>query len=228
MPFPTYAKKDEIPKGAEDVYEEKDGKFVPKLPDVAKLETTIETLRSEKKAAEKTAKEAADSVADLRRKLDIAESKGEVGAKEKKELLEKWEKDTAAAVKAVQDKLDAATGELRTIKLDAQVKKDFVDAGGRPEKADDALKLRRERFDLADDRPVVKDEKGTITTTTPRDFWAKDFKKSNPEFFKGSQATGGGAGGGKDKQPTGEGGPSAEDIIKDPLSALKKANEQAA
>ena len=41
MPFPIYESKDQIPAGAEDVYEEKDGKFVPKLPDVSQLETTL-------------------------------------------------------------------------------------------------------------------------------------------------------------------------------------------
>lgn len=198
MPFPTYTQKDQIPAGAEDVYEEKEGKFVPKIPGQADLDTVkaaLEKVRTEKKDAEKLAKEAADARAAAERERDAL--KTQVGDPDAKvaELLKKFDADTKAAVAVVEKERDDARSQLRTLRLDDQAKAAFVKAGGRPERADAALKLARDRLDLAEDRIVVKDEKGEVTTTTLADFWGKDFAKEMPEFFKGTQAGGGGAAG---------------------------------
>jgi predicted nuclease with TOPRIM domain len=94
MKLPTFAKKDEIPKGFESLYQETDGKWEPKPTETEKLEGTLETLRGEKKELEKKLKTATDAQTDLQRKLDVAAKGGEDFDKKSKELLDKWQKDT--------------------------------------------------------------------------------------------------------------------------------------
>lgn len=226
MPFPTYAKKEDIPAGAEDVYEEKDGRFVPKLEDTSGLKSTLATVRQEKDTAEKALKSATDAAAKAQRELDaLRASGGDIEAKTK-ELLEKWEKDKDAAVGAVRTELEAAQARLRTLTLDDKAKAAFIAAGGRPEKADAALKLAKDRLDLADDRIVVKDEKGAVSTTAIADFWGKDFKKEMPELYKGSQASGGGASGITEGGGA-SGGITADEIMKNPSIAFESTGAAA-
>lgn len=195
MPFPTYKKKADIPAGAEDVYEEKDGEFVPKLPDVSTLESTLAKVRAEKKDADKAVKDATTKAEATQRELEAL--KTQVGDPETRtrDLLKKFDEDLAKARAEKQAELDKVTSELRTLRLDDKAKEAFVKAGGRPERADAALRLVRDRLDLSDDRIVVKDEKGEVTTTSVNDFFGKDFIKTMPELFKGTQAGGGGAAG---------------------------------
>lgn len=228
MPFPTFDAQKDIPKGFESEYEEKDGKWVAKLPDVSKIEETLAKVRAEKKEAEKRAKESDEAKAELQRKLDAKEASGQDTDKKVSEMLAKWERDKNDAVAKVQAELDQRTTELRQIKLYDKAKSEFIAAGGRPEKADAALKLKKDMLDLAEDRPVVKNEKGEVTTESIADFWGKSFKKEMPEFFVGTRASGSGAGGGASNQPT-KGDPNAaEMVIKNPLAMLQQANEKAA
>src|SRR5690349_2317783 len=107
MALPTFAKKEEIPKGFEEAYEEKDGKWVPKAPDTSKLEETIEKIRAEKKAEEDLRKKAEEARADLQRKIDAA---GTVEDKDKlKKLLEKFDADVAAVKTEFEGKLAKAS-----------------------------------------------------------------------------------------------------------------------
>lgn len=228
MPFPTFDTKDAIPKGFESEYEERDGKWQAKVPDVSKLEDTLAKVRSEKKEAERLAREASDKFAETQRQLDAKNATGADTDKKVSEMLAKWEQDKNAAVKAVQDELDARTAELRGIKLDDKAMADFVAAGGRPEKAKAALTLKKPFLDLDGERIIVKNEKGEATTATVADFWGKTFKTEMPEFFTGTKAAGGGAVGGAGKGVQPAGAMSADDVIKNPLAALQAANEAAA
>lgn len=227
MAFPTFKKKEDIPKGFEESYHEVDGTWELKLPENKDAETLVK-VRAEKKEVEKAAKLAADKVAELQRQLDAKEASGKDTDVKVSEMLAKWEKDKNDAVQAKQTEIDALNGRLRSITLDDVAKSEFLKAGGRPDKADAALKLKKELLDLAEDRPVVKNAKGEVTTTTLADFWGKDFKKEMPEFFAGTKATGAGAGGGAGANPV-SGDPAAvEALIKNPLAALQRANEKAA
>lgn len=229
MPFPTYEKKDQIPAGAEDVYEEKDGKFVPKVPGQADLDavkTTLEKVRGEKKDADKAARDATEARDAAVRERDAL--KTQVGDPDAKvaELLKKFDADVAA-VKLTKDKeIEALSGRLRTLQLDDQAKAAFVKAGGRAERADAALKLARERLDLAEDRIVVKDAKGEVTSVSVADFWAKEFAKEMPEMFKGTEAGGGGAPG-AGGAGSGAGGLSGDAILANPGLAFEAANRAA-
>lgn len=230
MPFPIFDKQADIPKGSEDVYEEKDGKWHPKLVDASKLETTLTKVRDEKDAAEKRAKKAEDERADLERKLTAAGSGDEKDKVTK--ALAKFDTDLAAEKAKHEKELGETKAQLRTLKLDDAAKAAFIKAGGRPEKADAALKLQKDSLDLADDgRIVVKDAKGVATTETIDDYWGKTFKKDMPEFFTGTKAAGGGAGGGAGARPipaNGDGKWDGDAVLADPLGALNAANLEAA
>ena len=196
MPFPTYDKKADIPAGAEDVYEEKDGKFVPKVPDTSKLEETLTKVRGEKSQAEKDLKSAREAAATAQRELDAVKASGGDIESKTKELLAKWQREKDEAVAEVQGRLDAANSKLRGLLVDGKAKEAFIAAGGNPKKADAALKLNADKLDLGDDDAlIVKDEKGQPSTIKIEDYFGKTFKESMPELYTGTQGNGGGAGG---------------------------------
>lgn len=226
--FPTFKSKDEIPKGFEAAYEEKGGEWVAKLPDTGKLEETLAKVRGEKKDAEKLARDNGDRASDLQRQLDAKNASGADTDKKVSEMLATWNKDKDAAVKVVQDQLDAASGELRTMKVDDQIKAIFTskEVGGRAEKASATLKLTKDRFDLVDGKLVMKDDKGVVTTTSPVDFFKAEFRKEQAEFYVGTQATGGGAAGATLGGAT-PSGLTAEQILANPSSAFVAANKAA-
>jgi hypothetical protein len=225
MSFPVFDKAGDVPKGFEAAYEEREGKWHAKIPDTAKIEETLTKTRSERKEFEKAAKDASEKAADLQRQLDAKSATGADTDKKVSEMLAKWEQDKNAAVKAVKDQLDAAAGELRTLKLDDKIKAAALAAGVLPTKVDAVLKLTKDSFDLADDRIVVKDAKGEVTTKTVADFFAKDYRAQMPELYQGTKATGGGASGGASKTTTTSDGSAGDRVIANPLQMLKEANE---
>jgi hypothetical protein len=227
MAFPTFKTKDEIPKGFEGEYEERDGAWHPKAPDTSKLEETLAKVRDERKAEEKARKAAEADRADLERKLAAAGS-GEEKDKVTKALA-KFDADLAVEKGKFQKQLDAATAELRTLKLDDKIKAAFLKAGGRSERADKALNDTKGRLDLADDgRIVVKDGKGEITTATVADFFGKTYRAEMAEFYTGTKATGGGASGGAGAHVVQTGKMTPDEIVANPLRALQEANATAA
>lgn len=224
MPFPTYDKKDAIPAGAEDVYEEKDGKWHPKVPDTSTLETTLQKERSDRKAAEKAARDAEAAKAAAERERDTY--KAQVGDPDQRvaDLLKKYDADVAAAKKESDARAEAAEARVRTLTLDADAKKAFVDAGGRPEKADAAVRHYKDRLDLSDDRHVVKDERGQVTTRTLADFFREDVKKEMPEWYTGTKAGGGGASGFNGGATGAGAAPTFEELMANPARGLEAAN----
>jgi hypothetical protein len=225
MSFPVFDKAGDVPKGFEAAYEEREGKWHAKIPDTAKIEETLTKTRAERKEFEQAAKAASEKAADLQRQLDAKSATGADTDKKVSEMLAKWEQDKNAAVKAVKDQLDAAAGELRTLKLDDKIKAAALAAGVLPTKVDAVLKLTKDSFDLADDRIVVKDAKGEVTTKTVADFFAKDYRAQMPELYQGTKATGGGASGGASKTTTTSDGSAGDRVIANPLQMLKEANE---
>ncbi len=233
MPFPTYATKEEIPAGAEDVYAEQDGRWVPQVPvveDVTPLKETLGKERERLAAAEKQVKAADTARAAAERERDALKTQiGDPEAKTKA-LLEKFEVDIAEARREAEAELEKARGELRTVRLDDKAKAAFLKAGGRPEKADAALTLAKHRFDLADDRIVVKDTKGEVSTLSIDDFWSKEYRTEMPEFYSAGKATGGaGSGGAPSSAANGAtGAPSWDSIAANPGVAFDSANAASA
>lgn len=228
MSFPTFDKKDDIPKGFESEYEERDGKWHPKAADdTTALKGALDKERESRKAEAKRAKDAEDARADLERKLAAAGT-GEEKDKVTKALA-KFDADLAAAKAAHEAEVATLKGELRTIRLDDKVKAAFLKAGGRPERADKALNDTKALFDLADDgRIIVKDAKGEATTATVEDFFGKTYKAEMAEFYTGTKASGGGAAGGVGSSTATGGKISGDDLLANPLKVLQAANSEAA
>lgn len=221
MPFKTFASLDEIDEPLRgEAVELKDGTFA--LAEDGGAKETIAKIRRERDEFKRAAREVEDKLAERQREIDAL--KANTGDVEKKTgaLLEQWRKERDEAVAKVAAEKAALEAELRQVKLIDRAKETFVKLGGRPEKADAAIKLNRDRLDLIDGTPVVKDEAGEVTTQTLDEFFGKAFKAEMPEFFVGTQAAGGGAGG--TIVPGAKGGKlDADAILKDPSLAFRAA-----
>ncbi len=215
MKLPTFDKQADIPKGFEDLYEEQEGKFVPKLDDSA---TELAAERAKREAAEKLATKTANEMKKLERKMADAgheipaDKLAAIRAETRKEVEEELAEKVAAGEKAM--------AEVRTLKLDTQVKTMLGAAGFLADKLPDAWKLHADEFDLnADGAVIVKAKPGT----DPKKH-VEAIAKARPEWVQGPKTGGGGALGG-----AGSGGkPGAltiEDLMKDPSAGFKMANE---
>lgn len=238
MSLPIFDTQDAIPEAFRAAYEEKDGKWHPKgapasgtgptPEDIERLQTTLQRVRDDVKAAEKRAKEAEDARAELDRLMKAKEA----GITD--EEAKKWREQVYVEVRAeVQKEMDALKGDLdralgnnRSLQLDAKVKALALQNGVVPERIDDWWALCGPHFDLDENGvPVVKDGKGK----TPEQYITQDLKKGKPYLYTGTQADGGGAGG--NRLPGGKGGAvSMEDIMRNPAAALTqaRASEQSA
>lgn len=214
MALPSFAKKDEIPKGFEDEYEERDGKWV-----FTGLEKTAAQLADEKdkrKVAEKAAQKAADALRESEAKAEA--SKAGVTDEVLKKIRDDAEKAAGEKYKPIVTEAETLKAENRTLKLDNVVKGMLADAHFLPERLDDAMRLHGAEFDLtADGKPMVKAEP------------AKDIKKhiaaiakARPEWVAGTRAAGGGAAG----VTTAAEGTGADVVGKvDPTVRLRSAHE---
>lgn len=221
MPLQTFKTREEVPEDArEGALELKDGTFAVVVDDA---KDTILKIRQERDAFKKQAREYADKVEAVERERDAL--KANTGDAEKKvaDLLAKWQADTEAKVGAVAKERDEFAAKLRQVTLVDKARETFLKAGGRPEKVDAALKLVGDRLDLMDGKPVVKDANGEVTTTTLDDLFGKEFRKEMPEFFAGTKASGGGAGGITLPNAGGTGGLTVEELLRDPSLAFGAA-----
>lgn len=231
MPLPEFAKLEEVPEGFRELYEEKDGKAVPKAPEMdtdgltekgrlaIKAEREArETAERERKAADKKAKELGDQLA--------AKSAGitEAALKELREKvrhdLQAESAEELAAKQAEIDALAAVKDENRVLKLDTKVKKMLLDAEVRHERVDALFTLTRADYDLTEDgKPKLVNHPGM----TIEQYARTELKKRFPEFFRGSQAAGGGTGGAFTADGKPVGGTTAEDVLRNPAAAVTAA-----
>jgi hypothetical protein len=221
MPVKIITKKDEAPEDA-DLLELKDGTFAFVEED-ADARATIAKIRAERKDAEKRAKDAEARIVELQRDLDVAKASGGDVDKRIADLSAKWQKEREDAIAAKDKEHESTKAELRQIKLYDKAREAFVKAGGRPEKADAALKLKGDRLDLVDGRTVVLDDDGEVSTLSVDDLWGKQFRKEMPEFFAGSKGEGSGAGGEMRPGRTDGGKPTNEDVVKNPSIGFQHA-----
>jgi hypothetical protein len=199
MAFPTYEKKEDIPKGFEDLYEEKDGKFSPKvteIPDVTKLSSALETERTTA-ATEKAARVKAENDLAAERRKQAAKD-GNISDEQLTKLREEDENKRKAEVEPVKTELAETKAKLRKITLTDRLRALGTAAGWLSDRADDALEAALKRADLAegsDTNIVVKDKDGKVTTEKIEDFLKVTFKKEKPWLYAGSGGSGSGAGG---------------------------------
>lgn len=226
MKLPVFATQEEIPDGFGGLYEEKDGKWHPKdlsggdgpsKESIEKLEITLEKERKDRKAAETQLKELGTKVAELETRAKAKEA----GITDEKltELREEIRADLEKEYEEFKTKAETLGQEVRGLKLDSQVKKLALEHGVRAERVDAWWRLFGDRFDLTDDgKPMVADKPGIEVTK----LITGDLKKEMPDFYTGTQAAGGGAGG---IQKNGQlvAGTGADDVIKNPGAALQAA-----
>jgi hypothetical protein len=211
MPLPVFDTQDAVPEAFRGEYEERDGKWHPKVPDVTKLNSALQSERDRATEQERLRKAAERERDDLKR-AEKAKAAG-ISAEE----LEQIRVAEREARKPLEDELTTVRAENRKLKLTDRVKALALAAGVMPDRIKQAMKILDERTDLTDaDGIVVKDEAGKVTTETIEDFLAKTFKKESPWFYAGAGASGSGASG-----SNGSGGGTATDTTT-PAQALER------
>lgn len=232
MTWPQFDSQDEVPEAFRGQYEERDGKWQVKVEEPKPLgdggKAAVEAERTARKAAEDRAKAAEAKAAELetKRKAESAgitdeklqELRAQVRQDMEREYSEKPLADLPEAW-AARKEADGVLGDIRTLRLDNQVKALAAKHGVRAEKLDQWWRLNSDRFDLTDDgKPMVKGTPGVEV----QKFIEGELKKEVPEFYAGTQAAGGGAGG---MQRDGKliGGTSSDDVLKNPSAALNAA-----
>lgn len=197
MPFPTYAKQEEIPEAFRSEYEERDGAWHPKVPDVSKLNSALEAEREKARTEEKARKLAQKELEELKR----TEKAKAAGISE--EELTQIRADEAKARKPLEDELATTKAAIRKLKLTDRVQTLALKHGVMADRIEDAMLALQPRTDLTDaDGIAVKDKEGKVTTETIDDFLAKTFKAEKPWLYAGSGASGSGTGDDNDKKPT--------------------------
>lgn len=217
MPRPVFDTKDTIPKGFEDEYEEKDGKWHPKEDaGIATLRDTLDKERKRAEAAEALAKKAA---ADLKKKeIDDKAGKDGITSEKLAEIRADVRKEIEAEFAPKLAKAESDAKENRSLKLDNQVKKLAGELGFLGDRLDQYWKLHGDEFDLTDDGKVmVKANPGM----TPAKL-IESHKAKLTDWVQGTKGEGGGAAG----QQRGGGQattPSLEAVLSNPSAALAAA-----
>ena len=197
MPFPTYEKKEDIPEAFLSEYEEKDGKWHAKVPDVTSLNTALKEERERAENEKKERIKAENTATELRRKQAAADNNisDEALNKLRSEDAEKRKTE----LEPLQTELTETKAKLRKITLSDRLRALGTAAGWHPERIEDAMDLLLEkRVDLAegsDTNIVVKDKSGKPTTEKIEDFLKVSLKKEKPWLYLGPRGSGSGAGG---------------------------------
>ena len=221
MALPTFDKREAIPAGFEDEYEERDGKWHP-VDHTSKLEAAIKTEREAREKAESVARKAAKDAVDAAAKQRA--SAGGMTEKELKDLYDSIEANLRAEYDPKLADADKVRAENRALKLDTRVKSLFKDGGALATKIDDFWKLHGDEFDLtADGKPMVKNEPGKDVARH-----VQGILKTRGEWVQGTKAAGGRSNALPSTTPASglnPGGLSFEDVIKNPATAIAVANE---
>lgn len=192
MALKKFATRDEIPADQRDAaFELKDGTFAleeatePDLGEAGKK--ALETMKREKREAEKRARDAQEELDRLKLEAEAREHNvsEEKLAEIRRKAEEKW--------KPIETERDTLAAENRKLKLTDKVRADWIKFGGHPEREEDAMRALELRTDLGDKGGIVfKDKDGNVTADDAETFHKK-FKVEKPWFYRGSGSAGGGA-----------------------------------
>lgn len=213
MPFPIFDTLDAVPESFRNDYEERDGKWHPKVEDTEALNSALATERARREAAEKLSSKTAAAL----KKLENEKKAGEAGLTS--EQLEKVRLDVRAELEAeyapLKARAETAEANHRKIVLDSAVQAMFTKAGVIDPVA--AWKVTGDRFELTTDgKPILKDS----PTANLETYIAGAMKKEFAWMFTGTQADGGGAPGSTGKAPA---APAGIDPLANPGAALQAA-----
>ena len=215
MPMPIFDTQEAVPEAFRAEYEEREGKWHPKIPDVAKLEKSIADER-EKAETERKARNKAEGERDALKRAKDAKDKGIT-----EEQLADIQSKEAAARKPIEEERDRLAAENRKLKLTDRVKALALAAGVMPDRITKAMKDLESRVDLTEDGNsiVVKDAAGKVTAETIEDFLGKTYKSEAPFFYAGTGAPGSGAEGSSSSS-------GAQNGSYDPVAAGKAAAKE--
>lgn len=218
MALPTFKRREDIPSGFEDEYEEVNGEFKP-IDHAVKLKKALEEEREKRLTTEKMLAKAAEA---------SARSEAIASGMTDEEFRKKYKAIEDNIMAEVQPKLKRAEeleSKLREATLNNVVKQLFREAGAVKGRHEDFWKMHGDEFDLtADGKPVVKAEPGKDIAKH-----VAAICKSRPEWMQGTKASGGGAGGSQIVAPTGSGPNGAlsfDDMLKNPGLAVEQGNAQ--
>lgn len=189
MAFPVFEKKEDIPKGFEEDYEEKEGKWQAKVPDVTKQQSALDTERTNAENERKRANKAEKDLADLKRKQAAADNNIS------DEQLDKLRKEDEDKRKPLEEKVTKLEGELTKVKKTDRVQSLALKHGIMQDRIEDAMLILEKRTGLTEggETITVLDKDGKLTTTSIDVFLKTDFKKEKPWLYAGSGASGSGA-----------------------------------
>jgi len=217
--LPSFAKREDIPKGFEDEYEEQDGKWVP-IDRTSRLQKTLDEERTAREKAERVAAKAAREAAEMTARRDASASG--MSEEEFRKRYAAVEANIRAEYEPKIKEAETLAVENRTLKLTNVVKQLFKDHGAVKGRPDDFWKLHGDEFELSTDgKPIVKAEPGKDVAKH-----VATICKQRPEWIQGTKASGGGAGG-LTTTPAGSGPAGAvtfEDTVKNPAAAIAQAN----
>jgi hypothetical protein len=224
MTLPSFDTKDKIPAGFESLYAEKDGKFSPIVEDPAGLTANQRKLLDEKKQLEASLGSYKGAIGDLKpeqvaeilKSHRTAEEDRARKAGEFDKLLDKRSKEIRDELEPKVKAGEDAITQLTTLRFNQAVEKEAIKAGVIPEDLEDVLAIVREKRMLAPSKKdaskiVVLDSDGDETGKSLEKFFAEDFKKLKPKYYKAGGGSGGGAGGGGTPRPAGTGAVSVSD-----------------
>ncbi len=205
MPLPKFKSRDDIPEAVRDGYVEVNGEWVPDVEDVTNLKSAHEAQKTKNR-------ELADKLRELERKLKGAKD----GLTDEEIAARRAEID--AEVNPLREQLTQAQQQLRSLRLDGNVKKMLADAGANPKRLDALFRLLSDRFDLSESgTPILKDK----PTADLAQYLKNDVAKEYPELYLST------AKGGAD-MPGNNGGNGNADLAKlvesNPMALLQMAN----
>jgi hypothetical protein len=172
-------------------YREDEGKEPTEQPDpTAGLKSALQKEREARKAAEKAVKSVESRLLEMEQTVKAKES----GITS--ERLDEIRTLAEAKFKADLEERDRLRAENRTLKLDNSVKKVLEKA--EVVSVEGAWKMFHDEFDLTDDgRPIVKAD----PTADVEHYVTQTLRAQHPYLFRGTQAGGGGAMGGRGTAP---------------------------
>jgi len=198
LALPVFDKEEDVPEAFKAIYEERDGKWHPKateVPDVSKLEATLQKERDDRKEADKRAKKAEEDLAALK----LTKKAKENGVTDQQ--LQEIRDAEALARKPILDENEQLKAENLKVTLVDHVRYLALNFGVMIDRIDKAMKDLAPgpngRIDRTEDKKgfLVRDAAGKVTAETVEDFLKITYKKECPFFYKGSGAGGSGAGG---------------------------------
>jgi hypothetical protein len=188
MPLPVFDKQEDVPEAFRPEYEERDGKWHPKVPDVQKLNSALESERT-RAANEEKARKAAEKERDDLKRAQTARDKGI-----SEEELQKIRDEEAKARKPLEDENAALKAENDKLKRLDRVRAIALEKGVMTDRIEDAMTLLDPRTELTKEGTIaVRDKNGAVTVEKIEDFLEKTFKAEKPWLYRGSESSGSGA-----------------------------------